>query len=254
MSSVDVWLVDIQHATGDASRGLAPVTLNEAGRAAAFAAPIAGMHHLVTRSALRNVLPLYVGEALGPEPYRIDSGGKPVLARRRSRCRVDFSISHAGRRALIAVAIGADVGVDLEEVQAVSRITEIRNLAFNARERCVAERLGMPDTVLLFGWTMKEAVGKAAGTGLPDDPRTLDTSGVLALATTMETTAASLLACGREWQVSRLGLGGDHVGSVCVSCDGSPLRVSQHEFPAGLARYGVPRAARDGGRLQEARF
>ncbi|HET6548121.1 MAG TPA: 4'-phosphopantetheinyl transferase superfamily protein, partial [Solirubrobacter sp.] len=83
-----------------------------------------------------------------------------------------FNLSHSGGRALIALAEGVEVGIDVERTDRRSRaiertLTEGERAALHARDRHRA---------LLQVWCRKEALAKAIGGGLGWAPETFDTT------------------------------------------------------------------------------
>ena len=113
---IDVWEVELT-----AKRPLdALLTAAEHERAAALKAPGATERWIVARAALRIVL----GERLGLDPGDVVFGagpqGKPELPGARLR----FNLAHSGERALIALAEGVEVGVDVESTGRSSRAVE----------------------------------------------------------------------------------------------------------------------------------
>jgi 4'-phosphopantetheinyl transferase len=123
---------------------------------------------IVARAALRIVLAGRSG--IAPADVRFVSGphGKPALPGTRLR----FNLSHSGDRALIAVADGVEVGVDVERTARRSTAVE-RTLT--AGERAA---MGSADrhVELLRIWCRKEALAKAIGGGLGWAPEDFDTS------------------------------------------------------------------------------
>ena len=120
------------------------------------------------RSALRQVLGAYSGEdpaALAIEPAACvhcgEPHGKPHLPE------VDwlrFNLSHSGELAVIAVADGREVGVDVEVADGGRRVEAIAARFFGPTEANEVRRLGHPAFYRL--WTRKEAYLKATAEGL----------------------------------------------------------------------------------------
>jgi 4'-phosphopantetheinyl transferase len=108
---------------------------------------------------------------LGDQPpgsWRFASGphGKPALTD--SASRLSFNLSHARGLVACAVAAGADVGLDVEQV---TRATEWRRIAsryFSRAELAEIDRTEpAAQTIRFFElWTLKEAFVKALGVGL----------------------------------------------------------------------------------------
>jgi phosphopantetheinyl transferase len=103
-----------------------------------------------------------------PRSVRIcnDRGGRPrvVVAGREP---VRISLAHCRSVAVAAVA-PMDAGVDVEVVE--PRGTVFARLALSERELRLGEALD-PDEWVTRAWTIKEAVAKAAGTGLRGRPK-----------------------------------------------------------------------------------
>ena len=95
--------------------------------------------------------------------------GKPELPGASLR----FNHSHSGDRALVALAHGVEVGVDVERLARRSQAIE-RTLT--AGERAALDNDDDRHTELLRIWCRKEALAKAIGGGLGWAPETFDTS------------------------------------------------------------------------------
>lgn len=164
---VELWTLDLRQPID-----VAP-TEAERVRAAELRAPDVARRFLARRGGLRAVLAAQLD--CHPAAVRIEvtcrrcggrDHGKPRLARASSS--IQLSVSHAQDVALIAIAPGRDVGVDLERVRAV------RDVDRRARRLCRAEEArwlrSLPDArrpeALLRLWTHKEAYGKALGLGV----------------------------------------------------------------------------------------
>jgi 4'-phosphopantetheinyl transferase len=124
---------------------------------------------IVARAAVRIVLGGRLG--LGPAAVEIATGphGKPELTGAPLR----FNHTHAGDRALVALAEGVEVGIDVERTARRSTAVE-RTLT--AGERAALEGCEDRHTELLRVWCRKEALAKAIGGGLGWAPEKFDTS------------------------------------------------------------------------------
>ncbi|MGY0058371.1 4'-phosphopantetheinyl transferase family protein [Streptomyces sp. LZ34] len=101
--------------------------------------------------------------------------GKPVLVG--SPLPLELSLSHSGRRVAVALALGTEIGVDIERV-AESYDEHLPSTVLAASERQALARLPEPDRTAGFTryWCRKEAVLKATGHGLLVDPALLTVS------------------------------------------------------------------------------
>ena len=137
----------------------------ERGRAAAFVYARDRRRFVTAHACLR----LTLGRLLGrpPEAFQFTTSpeGKPWLHEPQIDLR--FNLSHSGERALIAVTIGRDVGVDIEQERPID-VPEIGRRFLTARE--YTELQAMPESArmraLYLGWTRKEAFVKGLGKGL----------------------------------------------------------------------------------------
>jgi 4'-phosphopantetheinyl transferase len=116
------------------------------------------------RIATRIVLERVVGESVRAVPFRIEPGGRPVLADGGAH----FSVSHSAGAALIAVAREMAVGVDIERKARIPKMSEDRRsrvLDAAARFQGTPARSGA-DADVLEAWVQLEAIAKARGTGI----------------------------------------------------------------------------------------
>jgi 4'-phosphopantetheinyl transferase len=144
---VEVWVTDLDR-SWDGPELCSP---DEVQRASSFRRALSGARWLSARRALRRVL----ADRIGPTVvFETGPHGKPAAA---GHPDVEFSVSHTGAHALIAVATTA-VGVDVEEP---GRVIDAGR---------VARRLwSTPPTIepaaVLRQWVRTEAVLKATGAG-----------------------------------------------------------------------------------------
>ncbi len=119
---------------------------------------------MAARSALRQVL----GRQLGLDPaglvFEAGARGKPEVAGRPLR----FSLAHTGGLALIAVTARADVGADLERLDAaLARPPSAERFFSDAERERLAVLSGRRRLELFYAlWTEKEAYRKATGEGI----------------------------------------------------------------------------------------
>jgi 4'-phosphopantetheinyl transferase len=168
VSTVEVWQVELAQPAELVRRLEAVLSAGERERAGALTRADAAQRWIVARAALRMALGARLGAAPEDVEFATGSSGKPWLP----GAALCFNISHSGDRALLALADGVEVGVDVERTSRSSRAVE---RALTPGER---DALGAGDrhTELLQVWCRKEALAKAMGSGLGWAPETFDTS------------------------------------------------------------------------------
>ena len=162
--SVAVWQVDLDACRKHVAAHLHLLSPDERGRANAFRLGVHREWFIACRAALRLIL----GARLAMRPDRLRFGygpsGKPQIDSGATALR--FSVSHSHGFALIAVAGGFDIGIDIERPAPVLDWSRLSAWAFSDGERReLAEAVDKPGA-FLRGWTRKEAVLKALGVGL----------------------------------------------------------------------------------------
>jgi 4'-phosphopantetheinyl transferase len=162
-TSLDLWYVNLD-VTADALYCFGQwLSCDELARAERFHSDLHRARYIVGRATLRRVLADRVG--CSPAAIRLSYGtnGKPMLES--SRGHVEFNLAHSGGDAVIALADGAAVGVDIELLRPIADLESLAHLVFSDAELCELELA--PDLVSAFlnGWTRKEAYVKALGMG-----------------------------------------------------------------------------------------
>jgi 4'-phosphopantetheinyl transferase len=125
---------------------------------------------------MRQILGQYLGLTADRVSLVAESSGKPRLADNSLLC---FNLSHSADLALLAVAGGLEVGIDVEAVRFDLPVEGLAARFFTAGER---ERLLAMDAVetrrtFFQWWSRKEAVLKADGIGIAGGLDRLDISG-----------------------------------------------------------------------------
>lgn len=124
------------------------------------------------RAPLLALLGAYLGKPASDVALALDTHGKPQLADRdrggTDGQRLEFNWSHSGDYALVALARGLALGVDIELLDKNLRSIEIARRFFDPAEADVIATLAPPARKRAFIglWCAKEAVLKAAGEGL----------------------------------------------------------------------------------------
>ncbi len=125
--------------------------------------------YVLAHGGLRAVLSRYLGVGPGVVELCRDEIGKPFVTRKsRSQSLITFNMSHAQGRALIAVSMGQDVGVDLERIRLGVEVEKLSERYFAPSEHALIMQLTEEQRAPRFFryWVAKEAVLKAQGIGL----------------------------------------------------------------------------------------
>jgi 4'-phosphopantetheinyl transferase len=133
-------------------------------RAARFVFPVDRARYVASHLALRHVLGACLGVASGAVGFAaVPPGEKPRLA---PATDLEFNLSQAGALALVAVARGRTLGVDVEEQAAIDRVSLDNQLAPQERAALAALAGDERRRALHRLWVCKEAYLKACGLGL----------------------------------------------------------------------------------------
>lgn len=161
-----IWLVDAEADAGTDHEAMASLSAAELDRAARFHDERHGRRYMVAHAALRRLIAWRFGVPMRTQAFEVDRRGKPRLVGAPS---LHFSLSYADGCALIGMAEGSEIGVDMEKVRPVIDAGELAASYFTPGERLAFDRLSTADgggATFLIGWTRKEACVKALGHGL----------------------------------------------------------------------------------------
>jgi 4'-phosphopantetheinyl transferase len=163
--TVHVWRISLAQPDDRLDRFRRTLEPDEINRASRFHFEKHRQHFIVARGFLRSVVARYL--EMQPEALRFSYGayGKPTLA---SEHVLRFNLSHSHEVALLAVALDAELGVDVEHIRADFASEEIARRFFSRTEVEVFNALPKEEQVAAFFrcWTRKEAYIKAIGKGL----------------------------------------------------------------------------------------
>lgn len=173
-SQVAAWRLDLDLGAVVADADWLVLRAEEVQRAQRFARHEDRVRFVATRAALRRLLAERLGRR--PQDLRIVYGahGKPRLAQAcGSDSRLEFSVSHSGAHALMAISSRRAVGVDIERCDPSLDVTALEQHVLSLRERQDAGcRLDFFER-----WVVKEAVLKASGIGLAGPLRQVSVEG-----------------------------------------------------------------------------
>jgi 4'-phosphopantetheinyl transferase len=98
----------------------------------------------------------------------VDRNQKPRLSGVHAMSDLRFNVSHSGELAVIAFALGCEVGIDVEQLRDVGRLEQIARRFFHPSETSAVLSTPEPARNLAFlrCWTGKESILKALGTGI----------------------------------------------------------------------------------------
>ena len=163
-NEVHLWIASLEPVSAESSRRMAVTTVAERQRAALFHRRQDAEHYLIAHGALRLVLAGYLTCDPMAIRFGVRENRKPFL----DGGTLEFNLSHSGSLALIAVARGRRVGVDVEQLRPIADLESL------AARICSPEELAMlagraqtqRERAFFTLWTRKEALAKATGEGI----------------------------------------------------------------------------------------
>jgi 4'-phosphopantetheinyl transferase len=176
---IDVWVVELDAGLEsqakidetEPGRELEVLDADERARAARFVRARDRRRFARCRSALREILGGLVCEQPESLRFRAVARGKPELDFPNTAGKeppVRFNVSHSSDLAVIAVCRGRELGIDLEQIRAISEAERIVESFFSTDELAEFGRIGPEHKAMAFlrGWTRKEAILKGLGVGI----------------------------------------------------------------------------------------
>lgn len=155
---VHIWRIRLD----DAIHPWLSPTSGEAERAARFHVPHLGERYLRAHAGLRAILQRH---AATPLEFALAEHGKPYLPREPE---LKFNLSHSHDIALVAVALGIEVGVDVEHLRPMPDCLAVAERFFPPLEAAALADCpaAMREREFFRLWTRIEAGLKAGGLGL----------------------------------------------------------------------------------------
>jgi 4'-phosphopantetheinyl transferase len=209
-SDVHLWFVDLRLDVESLSDLRRKLSAEEETRAQQFHSPADQNRSIASRGLLRTLLAHYA--LLQPEQllFAYNPAGKPALASGCSSKDIRFNLTHSGDHALIAIASGREVGVDIERVARHDDHEKLARRFFSLAE--LASFLQYPAgehaEAFLRHWVRKEAYLKARGFGLTRHDEGFDAP------LTRETVSTFTHADGTTWSAREILPTPGHVAAV----------------------------------------
>jgi 4'-phosphopantetheinyl transferase len=165
---IHLWNVSLEVSQDAIGRLDAMLSADERQRASRFRAGSLRRRFVVGRGSLRSILAAYLHHDPTHLEFHYNRWGKPSLPPRWQESGIRFNMAHSQDLALVAVAAGQDVGVDVEWIRPVANLERLVERYFASREKEQWRGLARGEQLTGFfqGWTCKEAWLKAVGAGL----------------------------------------------------------------------------------------
>lgn len=148
------------------------LSADERQRAAAMSSELVRRDFLLSRLLLRRVLGACLGNPIDSVVLHAAEHGKPTILAADGSPAIHFNQSHSQGLWLLGVTRTMPVGVDIEGPRVVTNAERLAKRVFTAAESAelaaaaaTSSGSGESDRVFLGGWTRKEAVLKAVGSG-----------------------------------------------------------------------------------------
>jgi 4'-phosphopantetheinyl transferase len=163
---IRIWRVPLDASFGEDAWLKGILSPDEADRANHYFFDRDRRRFTIGRAVLRLILSGYLETEAEQVQFSYGKFGKPTLAAPNAGIR--FNVSHSQDVAVVAVAHGREVGVDIEFVRQLTDREQLLTATFSSRELAVYRLLPCQQQQAAFfaGWTRKEAYLKARGEGL----------------------------------------------------------------------------------------
>lgn len=228
--TVHVWRIALSQEDDALERFRHTLDASELDRARRFRFDKHRNHFVVARGFLRSVVARYLGSQ--PKALRFEYGayGKPAIEGGHT---LRFNLSHSNEIALLAVALDAELGVDVEHIRADFASADIARRYFSRAEVEVFNTLPQEEQVAAFFrcWTRKEAYIKAIGKGFS---QALDAFDV-----TLAPNAPPALLRAEDddasrWFLADVDVGGRYAGALIVERPVAEVRFFRQDLEDNL--------------------
>jgi 4'-phosphopantetheinyl transferase len=196
------------------------LNVEECARADRFYRPIHQQRFAAGRGILRLLLSPYIGIPADEIQFVYGPNGKPALDRHSD---LAFNLSHTADEAIVAIARGTDLGVDIEVFGDDREFEKLARRYFAHEEHAQLMALPAHDQQAAFYqcWTAKEALVKAWGLGLTAPLHEFVVT-VMPGYTALERMAVPVWAH-LDWRLTALPAPANHAAALAYSGDPRPV-------------------------------
>ena len=166
---VHLWYFDVSDVKRLAAPAQRILTSHDAAQAQNFLRRELREKFIIRRGLLRRLLGLHTGTSLYPRALEYSASGQPLVPAGENGLRpLFFSVSHSSSDLLFAFSKTWPAGVDIEEIRPVKDLQIMIKKSCSAKEIDRIRKIPEPEQTGAFYriWTLKEAISKAAGSGL----------------------------------------------------------------------------------------
>ena len=240
-NTVHVWRIYFQPTLVPDRKLTEAISAEETEKARRFVRDLDRDRYVFAHALLRLILGAYVGCEPQELVFETNEHGKPFLVSQRRDKGIQFNLSHSGDIALIAVALGTSVGIDVEHIRSIDDAYQIVNSFFSINECQFLNSVHPADFNEAFFacWSSKEAFLKGIGKGLSYP---LDKFSVIFADGESESLVRvhdeRVAAC--SWKIVRLSCGRGYSGALAIEGLRSDPKFFQYCWPQPLSNLKSP--------------
>jgi 4'-phosphopantetheinyl transferase len=230
-NEVHVWKFNLDDGPDTTTVLLKLLSEKERGQALRF-------HHMRDRSGYvvsHGMMRMLLGGYLGVQPeainFAVTADGKPYLPPLPGKAPIRFNLSHSGKLAVIGIASGLEIGIDIEFMDMDFPIADAARQVLTDTEfdavASLPDQLRIPEFYRY--WTMKEAYLKGVGTGIAREMNSFEVSGGKPA---YGCGAADLPKNGGDWMLFELPPIPGYAGALAVGTEPSTICFFEVSTPA----------------------
>ena len=223
---VHVWKINLDDAIDATTSLLGLLSEQERDQARRFYHKRDRSGYVISHVTLRVLLGGYLDVHPEAITFALTAEGKPYLLPLPGRDTIGFNLSHSGGFAVIGIASGQEIGIDLEYVDWSFPIAEAARQVLTDREfdtlASLPDRLRVP--AFYRFWTMKEAYLKGVGTGVSREMDSFEIS-LLPGKSVYHCCAAEVSKDAGNWMLLELPLIPGYASALAVGFEPTTVRV-----------------------------